>query len=521
MSTAFIELSTHSAPSSPARKLCCDEVSPFDNMPSPAESPLHCVEHSTTHSALDTTFSDDCGCSCSSSVSYRTTPGFSNPARPFEGVTVVFVRPSSTARIPIYTRLRSLGLRIMMVSREHRPAYDIGVDRWVLCEPNDPDSITAALAETAKLEIADGYSGEFSHIVTFDEYGIFPAAVLNERAGRRPMPFSSGFIDLNNVKTRFRDWCVEHGVRAPRYCSMRRPDECPFEAMEAAGVTLPIVIKPCPGAGSSFVRMCRTREEVLESVPMLWAGIERMAKNDVYFAGGLSQPPHLLMEEFIGGQEVDIDCVVENGVLRFAGISDNFATVPPWFSEMGGVAPSQLPSDAQDSLLELLNSYLAAARRCGERCHGVLHFEAKFDPERNAAFVIEVNCRLGGAETQTMVRTAFGVDLGEAAMRLALELPLQAMPPLFSTTGVVAASVNVYPQRVGHLVDIREPSLDDPSLVASVPFPVAKGSLIGPPPVCFGCFLWVVAKGRDAKEAIANIQRLTAQCEIVVSEPTA
>jgi len=50
---------------------------------------------------------------------------------------------------------------------------------------------------------------------------------------------------------------------------------------------------------------------------------------------------------------------------------------------------------------------------------------------------------------------------------------------------------------------------------------VAKGSLIGPPPVCFGCFLWVVAKGRDATEAIANIQRLTAQCEIVVSEPTA
>jgi hypothetical protein len=56
----------------------------------------------------------------------------------------------------------------------------------------------------------------------------------------------------------------------------------------------------------------------------------------------------MLIEEYIeGGQEVDIDCVVKDGRILFAAVSDNYESQSePYFLERGGEAPSALPKDA-------------------------------------------------------------------------------------------------------------------------------------------------------------------------------
>lgn len=130
----------------------------------------------------------------------------------------------------------------------------------------------------------------------------------------------------------------------------------------------------------------------------------------------------LLVEEFIDGYEVDMDCAVEKGILRFCAISDNFAPTYPYFAEVGGLCPSRLGLQEQTALRDLLVSYVAAH---GARLNGVLHFEAKYDPTRGKAYVIEVNNRLGSAETNTMIMNTYrGFQLGEALLRCALDIPI-------------------------------------------------------------------------------------------------
>ena len=59
----------------------------------------------------------------------------------------------------------------------------------------------------------------------------------------------------------------------------------------------------------------------------------------VYLEASLGQRMHILIEEYVGGQEVDLDVIVEHGVIRFCAISDNFAPPPPWCIPILTAAP--------------------------------------------------------------------------------------------------------------------------------------------------------------------------------------
>jgi hypothetical protein len=67
-----------------------------------------------------------------------------------------------------------------------------------------------------------------------------------------------------------------------------------------------------------------------------------------YQKSSIGIPASMLIEEYIeGGQEVDIDCVVKDGRILFAAVSDNYESQSePYFLERGGEAPSALPQDA-------------------------------------------------------------------------------------------------------------------------------------------------------------------------------
>jgi biotin carboxylase len=98
-------------------------------------------------------------------------------------------------------------------------------------------------------------------------------------------------------------------------------------------------VKPSPGAGSVLVKLCRNEEEVLEHMKES----EEVLKS--YQKSSIGMSASMLIEEYIeGGQEVDIDCVVKDGRILFAAISDNFEShSEPFFLERGGEAPSALP----------------------------------------------------------------------------------------------------------------------------------------------------------------------------------
>jgi biotin carboxylase len=270
------------------------------------------------------------------------------------------------------------------------------------------------------------------------------------------------------------------------------------------GIQFPVVVKPSPGAGSLLAKLCVSLPELKRHAATMWNVLS--FHPDVKHFEALGTKVHLLIEEYIGGQEVDIDCVIEDGVVRFASISDNFEVDPPYFVERGGLCPSALPDYAKKSLLELLDAYVRAE---GRQLHGVIHFEAKYDFSRQAAYVIEVNCRLGSAETNAMLHTAYsGLQLGECLVRCALGLPLDSvLTPAHTSPSAFAASVNIYPKQEGVLEKIAVDDSDS-ALVGYNVF-AKVGQSLAPPPKSFVMIAWMVARGTTGAEAISGIERLT------------
>lgn len=60
-------------------------------------------------------------------------------------------------------------------------------------------------------------------IISFDEYGVYPAALLAERAHLRSIPFHSSIVQITNIKSLFRAFCKNHHIASPSMQILRRP----------------------------------------------------------------------------------------------------------------------------------------------------------------------------------------------------------------------------------------------------------------------------------------------------------
>ncbi|EPY27894.1 biotin carboxylase [Strigomonas culicis] len=504
-----------------------------------------------------------------------------------DGKVMVFLRTSSVARAPVYAHLRRCGLTLVLVHpvAPLPPAFEGLFHHHLQADTCDVAELLPALADflSASRLRPDA-------IVSLDEYAVYTAAVVATHFGLRPLPLPPAALQENNLKANFRLFCQRRRLAVPRgpvvleqppwwrACAAPGGGEAWERLLSAVAAALgdlafPVVLKPSPGAGSLLVRRCDTVEAVAAHALTMWAQFDHhpdmkhfRALTQPVAAG--SRPPSpaeaemaegqgrwdsamtlattygtlVIVEEYVDGHEVDIDAVVEHGEVIFCAISDNFPTAPPYFAETGGLCPSALPAAAQRSLRDLFLDYVRAQGAC---LHGVLHFEAKYDPQRKRAYLIEVNCRLGSAETNTMLKTAYnGLELGECFARCALGLPVRPYVAHvlatrgdrelladtaavaaalggsgdgFYAAGRYAASVNLYPAREGVLTRLQLPTTaprlradlggDVPLVGYSVSAMV--GDHVCPPPKRMYLLCWMVTEGGSVTEAVTRIQYLT------------
>ena len=52
--------------------------------------------------------------------------------------------------------------------------------------------------------------------------------------------------------------------------------------------------------------------------------------------GAVDDWPSVMLEEYLDGDEVDVDVVLSKGVARYTFVSDNWPCDEPWFNETGG-----------------------------------------------------------------------------------------------------------------------------------------------------------------------------------------
>jgi len=201
------------------------------------------------------------------------------------------------------------------------------------------------------------------------------------------------------------------GVKVPRF-ALFPLDADPVAA--ALGVSYPCVLKPTFLAASRGVIRANDPEELLSG----WERIRRILEDpEVALRGG----PHareILVEDFVGGPEVALEGLLEDGALRVLAIFDKPDMLEgPFFEETIYVTPSRLPAAVQERIAEAATG---AARAIG-LTDGPVHVELRVNLA--GIFVIEAAARsIGGLCSRTLT-FGTGMSLEELILRHALGMP--------------------------------------------------------------------------------------------------
>lgn len=261
-------------------------------------------------------------------------------------------------------------------------------------------------------------------VTSSSEYWVGTAAAIARELGLPAPPAEAIARCRNKLSQRRR--LAEAGIGQPRFA----PASDTAEAVAAAAALgWPVVVKPVAGSGSVGVRLCRDTSEVAAHAGALF---------DAAPAGATGA--QVLVESFVDAPEFSVETLAGAVI----GITRKHVSPPPLFVETGHDFPAALaPADAGRVAAAAVRTLAALDLRWG-----AAHIELRLTPA--GPVVIEVNPRLAGGFIPELVRLATGIDLIDAAIRLATGRPASLAP----SAQRHAAIRFVLPRAAGRLVDV-------------------------------------------------------------------
>lgn len=278
-------------------------------------------------------------------------------------------------------RAREMGLRPVLLSRD--------ASRYPYVAADAIDTRQVDTTDIAAVEAACAALGpEVRGVTSSSEYSIATAAAVARRLGL-PHPDPDAVRACRDKHTQ-RQVLHNAGMPGPLFAAAPTPDAA---VAVAAGIGLPVVVKPVMGSGSIGVRRCATLDEVRAAAS---------AVLDVDPATlALPPQPAVLVEEYVTGAEYSVETLDTEVV----GVTRKHLGPEPYFLEIGHDFPA--PLDAADTA-RVAEAALAALRALGLGW-GPAHVELRSGPD--GPRIIEVNPRLAGGMIPRMVEAAYGVDM--------------------------------------------------------------------------------------------------------------
>eukprot|EP00126_Sphaerothecum_destruens_P000160 Sdes_comp10199_c0_seq1m1813 len=257
---------------------------------------------------------------------------------------------------------------------------------------------------------------EFDGVFTMHEIAI-PLVCGITDALKYPGNSSEAASNARN-KHRAREICQQNGLNTPRFAKITSAQDL---LPASLAVKFPAVVKPSSGAGSEGVIR-------VDSLPQLQAAYEKILR-DRETSQSLNWNPGqdsdhvsaVVLEQYILGDEVDIDCLFWDGECVFSSITDNWPTFEPYFLETGSNCPTKFPLAIQN---EISTYAISVVKALGFR-QGAFHVEAKYGPD--GPQLIEVNPRMGGGPVCEFNLDVHGVHMFENFVLSALGIPIN--PP--------------------------------------------------------------------------------------------
>jgi biotin carboxylase len=331
---------------------------------------------------------------------------------------VLLLIPSRTYRTHDFMTAASRLEVEVVVGSEHRPALAGLMDgRHLRLDFDDIAGSTARIVAFARTH-------PLAAIVAVDEAGTLLAAAAARALDLPHNPVAA--VEATRDKARMRARFAEAGLLTPRFTTA--PLDASPEAI-AATIGYPCVVKPLDLSGSQGV----VKADDIESFPRVFARVAAIIAACRPKGTGHS----LLIEDFIPGEEVAVEALLDGGELEVLAIFDKPDPLDgPFFEETIYITPSRLSPERQAHVRE---TTARGARALG-LTDGPIHAELRLN--ERGIWMLELAARSIGGLCSRTLRFGSGISLEELILRHAAGLPIPSHERELAAAGVMMLPIH-------------------------------------------------------------------------------
>lgn len=263
------------------------------------------------------------------------------------------------------------------------------------------------VADYAPNAIGIKYADEYHNVSTIDEEGITNLALTLKPDGiitlatdmpMRALAKATTALNLPGISYETAVKATDKGemIKAFEAHNVEHPwfyiaeNATQFEEI-IPKISYPCVMKPTDNAGSRGVCYIDNQQSLIEQY--------NYSKTN-------SRSGHIIIEEYMQGQEVSVEIIVSHGVVNIIAVTDKLTSGKPYFVEIGHSQPSQLPAKDLDKIKDLATRAVKAIGIDNSPAHVEIML-TKDGPK-----MVELGARLGGdCITTHLVPLSTGVDM--------------------------------------------------------------------------------------------------------------
>ncbi|MBP9781269.1 ATP-grasp domain-containing protein [Candidatus Woesebacteria bacterium] len=379
----------------------------------------------------------------------------------------------------IFQQLKTIpNLTLIVIEKEKNWASQY-VQDWVFVDMMTEDQI--------RQKIKRHYNNQIDGMVTFNQNFALLTLKLAEEFGLRGISYAAAKLLTDKFALR------QFTQQVSRLnSSLIVPNYYKFTEVESA--QFPAVIRPNYATTNSFVSMVNNAEELSD--------VANMFRRD-----NLKIDRQLLIEDFVDGDEVDIDICIQNGKVKLWSVSDHLSSDEPFFSEIGLNTPSLMPIELLKQARQTIELLLEQAGVI----NGVLHVEVVINQQ--GVIPISVKPLASTDESYFATKLAWGVDLIKLMVDSVLGNYIKPTVNLENPKQFVSAR-KLVAKKSGVLSSLQHPKVWDKSLQVQY-FGTYKevGDTILTPPNGFEPIATIVCSGTNSNDAEENVEEALNQVE--------
>tara|TARA_B110000908_G_C10255849_1_gene455425 strand:- start:1681 stop:2805 length:1125 start_codon:yes stop_codon:yes gene_type:complete len=183
----------------------------------------------------------------------------------------------------------------------------------------------------------------------------------------------------------------------------------------------PVIVKPVDRSGSLGVSKITSRDTLSEAFET--AHFNSISKE-------------VIVEEFISGTEVSVECISQNGIHSILAITDKVTTGAPNFVELEHHQPSQIGQVVQEEIRALIPQALDVLQVQNGASHSELIITSS-----NQIYINEIGARMGGDFIGSdLVELSTGFDYLAGVLKVSLGEELHFKSSINKCSGVIYRS---------------------------------------------------------------------------------